>query len=150
MALKVRSSIENHMAAASTTLEEDMQMQRVLPELYEGHAPITLQNAFHDALEALEEWKEGSEEPRVTVDGVVVPISHVLVGMSACTDLLPLRTRGVLEEIIDRDTIRAAGGLIYADAARLAMASCMKGLDHASRQVPAATMVQAHQACVEL
>jgi hypothetical protein len=125
-------------------------MHKVLPELYEGHAPITLQNAFHDALEGLEEWKEGSEEPRVVVDGVIVPISHVLVGMSACTDLVPLRTRGVLEGIIDRDAVcAAAGGLVFADAARLAMALVVQRLEYAAPQLPAATVAQSHQACIE-
>lgn len=126
-------------------------MERVLPELYEGHAPITLQNAFHDALEALEEWKEGSGEPRVAVNGGTVPISDVLVGMSTCTDLIPLRTRGVLEGIFDTGAVRAAGCMIYADAANLAIALCIKRRDDAApRQPPAATTAQPHQACVEL
>lgn len=125
-------------------------MHKGLPELYEGHAPITLQNAFHDALEALEDWKEGSKEPCVAVDSFIVPISHVLVGMSACTDLVPLRTRGVLEGIIDRDAVCRGGGLIFADAARLAVALFVKRLDEAAPgQLPAATVAQTHQACIE-
>lgn len=126
-------------------------MSKMLPGLFEGHAPITLQSAFHDALEALEEWGEGSEEPRVPVDGLSVPISHVFVAMNTCTDLMPLRTRGVLEAIIDRDVVRATGGTLYADAAKLAMALCVKRLGYAApRRPPAPTRVQAQQACVEV
>ena len=108
-------------------------MQKALPELYKGHAPITLQNGFHDALEALEEWEEGGEEPLVSIDGHSVRISHVFVTMSACTDLMPLRTRAALETIIGKDAVRATGGTLYADAAKLAMASARTRSEPVSR-----------------
>ena len=100
-----------------------MDMHKVFPDLFEGHAPITLQNAFHEALEALEEWggKDKDEEPLVPIHGVAMPISSVFVRMRECTDLMPLRTQGVLEAIIGRDLVRASGQMLYADAARLAM-----------------------------
>lgn len=98
-----------------------MDMHKVFPDLFEGHAPITLQNAFHEALEALEEWREKDEEPLVPIHGVAMPISSLFVRMSDCTDLMPLRTQGVLESIVGRDLVRAAGRMLYADAARLAM-----------------------------
>ncbi|PWK76909.1 hypothetical protein C8K44_101235 [Aminobacter sp. AP02] len=123
-------------------------MQKVLPELYEGHAPITLQNAFHDALEALEEWKEGSEEPLVPVDSFNVPISHIFARMSACTDLLPLRTRDVLETIIDKGSFRATGGSLYADGAKLVMPLCIERLT-LSLLRPTASLAQLRKACVE-
>ncbi|MDK1374042.1 MULTISPECIES: hypothetical protein [unclassified Sinorhizobium] len=103
-------------------------MQKVLPELYEGHAPITLQNAFHDALEALEEWEEGNEEPVVAVEGRGVPISRIFAHMSACGDLLPLRTRDVLESFVDKGSFRASGGSLYADGAKLVMPLCVERL----------------------
>lgn len=126
-------------------------MQKVLPDLFEGHAPITLQRAFHDALEALEEWGAGSEEPRVPVDSLNVPISHVFAGMNACTDLMPVRTRGVLDAIVDSEVVRAPGGALYADAARLAMALCAKRLGNtAPRRPPTSAIAQTHQTCVEI
>jgi len=100
-------------------------MQMVLSELHEGHAPITLQNAFHDALEALEAWEEGTEEPHVVVDGRSVPISQIFAHMSACTDLLPLRTRDVLETIIDKTSFRASGAALYGDGSRLVIPLCL-------------------------
>lgn len=123
-------------------------MQKVLPELYKGHAPITLQNAFHDALEALEEWKEGHEEPLVAVDGYNVPISHVFARMSACTDLLPLRTRDVLETIVDKGSFRASGGSFYADGAKLIMPICVERLT-LSLLRPTASLAHLRKACVE-
>ncbi|RUT99379.1 hypothetical protein EOD23_25205 [Mesorhizobium sp. USDA-HM6] len=101
-----------------------MDMHKVFPELFEGHAPITLQNAFHEALEALEEWSEKADEPLIPIHGVAMPISSVFVRMSDCTDLMPLRTQGVLEAIIGRDLVRASGRMLFADAARLAMPLC--------------------------
>ncbi|WP_269932799.1 hypothetical protein [Aminobacter sp. HY435] len=123
-------------------------MHKVLPELYEGHAPITLQNAFHDALEALEEWKEGNEEPLVAVEALNVPISHVFARMSACTDLLPLRTRDVLETIVDKGSFRASGGSLYADGAKLVMPICVERLT-LSLLRPTASAIQLRKACVE-
>lgn len=123
-------------------------MQKVLPELFEGHAPITLQNAFHDALEALEEWKEGSEEPLVAVDSFNVPISHIFARMSTCTDLLPLRTRDVLETIIDKGSFRATGGSFYADGAKLVMPLCVERMT-LSLLRPTASLIQLRKACVE-
>ncbi|MDX8496153.1 hypothetical protein [Mesorhizobium captivum] len=106
-----------------------MDMHKVFPDLFEGHAPITLQNAFHEALEALEEWSEKAEEPLIPIHGVAMPISSVFVRMSDCTDLMPLRTQGVLEAIIGRDLVRASGRMLYADAARLAMPLCAARTD---------------------
>lgn len=123
-------------------------MHKVLPDLFEGHAPITLQNAFHDALEALEEWKEGSDEPLVPVDGFNAPISHVFARMSGCTDLLPLRTRDVLETIIDKGSFRATGGSLYADGARLVMPLCVERLTMSLLR-PTASLAQLRKACAE-
>lgn len=123
-------------------------MQKVLPELYEGHAPITLHNAFHDALEALDEWKEGNEEPLVSVEGFSIPISHIFARMSACTDLLPLRTRDVLETIVDKGSFRAAGGSLYADGAKLVMPICVERMT-LSLLRPTVSAIQSRKACVE-
>lgn len=103
-------------------------MRNVLPELYDGHAPITLQNAFHDALEAFEEWEEGNEEPLVAVEGRAVPISYIFAHMGACTDQLPLKTRAVFETIIDEGSLRALAAPLYADGVKLVMPLCVERL----------------------
>lgn len=110
-------------------------MKKLLPDLFEGHAPITLQNAFHEALEAFEGWREGEDEPLVSMDGFDVPISHVLAGMSDCTDLLPLRTRAVIETIVNRTLAAGSSGPLFADGVMLVMPLCVERL--ATSQRPA-------------
>lgn len=117
-------------------------MQNVLPELYEGHAPITLQIAFHDALEALEEWEDGIKEPSVAVEGWHFPISRIFAHMSVCTDLLPSRTRDVLEIIFNKGSVPAPGGLLYADGAELALPLCVERVTRSLlRPAPSATQL---------
>ena len=72
---------------------------KVLPDLHQGHAPVTLHLAFHEAVELFEEWSEAAEEPAVSVEGNAIPISDVFAKMLGCTDLMPLRTRDVLNAI---------------------------------------------------
>jgi hypothetical protein len=107
-------------------------MKILLPNLFEGHAPITLQNAFHEALDALESWQAGEEEPLVAMDSFEVPISHVFARMSACTDLMPRRTRALIETIA-----RATpGGPLFSDGVALVMPLCVECLAMASRRPP--------------
>ncbi|KRA00119.1 hypothetical protein ASD64_00615 [Mesorhizobium sp. Root157] len=102
-------------------------MENVLPELYQGHAPITLQNAFHDALEAIESWIPGEREPGIFLNGFEIPLIHVVGAMSRCTDLLPRRSRSVLEAIAGART-GIAEGSTFADGAILAMPICRERL----------------------
>lgn len=74
-------------------------MSKILPDLHDGHAPIALHHAFHDALERLESWVEGEPEPLVSIDGGLFPATAVLARMTGCTDLVPLRTRDVLRAV---------------------------------------------------
>ncbi|OBZ92041.1 hypothetical protein ADU59_28730 [Pararhizobium polonicum] len=64
-------------------------MNNLLPELHEGHAPITLHQLFRDALEAYDDWIEGTEVPVVYHQGTAVPIALVFDHMRDCTDILP-------------------------------------------------------------
>ena len=64
-------------------------MTNALPPLYNGHAPITLQQAFREALYAFEEWDTGLTEPLVTVEGRITPISLVFEAMRECDDIVP-------------------------------------------------------------
>ncbi|MBP2234109.1 hypothetical protein J2Z31_000599 [Sinorhizobium kostiense] len=73
-------------------------MTNFLPELYEGHAPITLQTLFRDALEAYEDWGEGMPEPIVSFEGKVLPISAVFEWMKPCTDIMPANMIGIVTD----------------------------------------------------
>ncbi|MBD9372826.1 hypothetical protein IB238_09375 [Rhizobium sp. ARZ01] len=64
-------------------------MMNFLPDLHEGHAPITLQHLFRDAIEAFDDWKVGEAEPSVMHDGTLVPISIVFDALRECTDIVP-------------------------------------------------------------
>ncbi len=96
-------------------------MPRFLPPLHEGHAPITLQQLFGDALHAFDAWDDERAEPAVIFEDHLVPISTVFESMRACTDLLP-RTMAdiVVEKIADDPKATAPENLTFADAARIA------------------------------
>ena len=64
-------------------------MNHLLPELHEGHAPITLHLLFRDALEAYDDWADETEVPVVYQLGMPVPIGLVFDHMRDCTDILP-------------------------------------------------------------
>lgn len=64
-------------------------MMSFLPDLHEGHAPITLQLLFRDAIDAFHDWKLGEPEPSVMHEGTLVPISTVFDAMRECTDIMP-------------------------------------------------------------
>lgn len=98
-------------------------MENVLPELYEGHAPITLQNAFHDALEAIESWLPGEREPGIFLNGIEVSPIRIVSKMLACTDILPRKSRSVLEAMAGSGS-GLADGANFADGARFAMQMC--------------------------
>jgi hypothetical protein len=64
-------------------------MTNALPPLHEGHAPITLQQLFREALYAFEEWDTEVTEPIVTFEGKILPVSAVFEAMRECTDIVP-------------------------------------------------------------
>ena len=64
-------------------------MSHALPALHEGHAPITLQQLFREALYAFEEWDSEVTEPIVTFEGRIFPLSVVFEAMRECTDIVP-------------------------------------------------------------
>lgn len=102
------------------------EISQFLPPLHDGHAPIGLHMAFHDALEAYEEWAENAEEPTVQVDGRRVTISSIFVRMTDCTDLLPRRTLITLFAIVpgaDRASLEC-GCPTFGDGGRLLLALC--------------------------
>lgn len=80
------------------THSEETLMTNFLPALYEGHAPITLQNLFRDALEAYDDWDEDMPEPIVSFEGKVVPISAVFDWMRPCTDIMPANMLGIVTD----------------------------------------------------
>lgn len=64
-------------------------MNNLLPEMHEGHAPITLHLLFRDALEAYDDWADETDIPTVYHLGMPVPIGLVFDHMRECTDILP-------------------------------------------------------------
>ncbi len=81
-------------------------MTNALPPLYNGHAPITLQELFREALYAFEEWDTELTEPIVTFEGWVIPISHVFDAMRECDDIVPMN---IVSAITERLTKRWEG-----------------------------------------
>ncbi|WP_373414267.1 hypothetical protein [Ensifer aridi] len=73
-------------------------MTNLLPALYEGHASITLQTLFRDALEAYDDWEEGMPEPIVSFEGKVLLISDVFEWMKPCTDIMPANMLGIVTD----------------------------------------------------
>ena len=73
-------------------------MLNFLPDLHEGHAPITLQHLFRDAIEAFDDWKVGEAEPAVMHEGTLVPISTVFEAMRECTDIVPKTVANLVAE----------------------------------------------------
>src|ERR1700754_4637398 len=73
-------------------------MTNVLPPLHLGHAPITLQQLFREALYAFEEWDAELTEPIVTFEGKILPISTVFDSMRECTDIVPNTIDGAVTE----------------------------------------------------
>lgn len=73
-------------------------MTNALPPLYNGHAPITLQQLFREALYAFEEWDTGLTEPLVTFEGRIIPISRVFEAMRECDDIVPMSISTAITE----------------------------------------------------
>lgn len=105
-------------------------MPKVLYDLHQGHAPITLHQAFHDALDALDalETGGGSNEPAVVVEGCAVPVTAVFGAMLECTDLIPFRIRESINAVLAaaHESSLVDSGDIYARGARLMLSHCRK------------------------
>jgi hypothetical protein len=64
-------------------------MTVTLPSLLDGHAPITLQYLFRDALDRFEDWDGFAPEPSVMFGRNAVPISDAFDALKGCTDIVP-------------------------------------------------------------
>jgi len=64
-------------------------MTRVVPALHDRHAPISLQDAFLDAIEAFDEWRHGQEEPTIAFEEKLIPISSIFGRMRTSDDIAP-------------------------------------------------------------
>ena len=84
----------------------ETEMPHALPPLHDGHAPITLQQLFRDALYAFEEWDKEPSEPLVTFEERVIPISVAFEALRDCTDIVP---RNIVGSVTDRLTKPWAG-----------------------------------------
>ena len=96
-------------------------MLNFLPDLHEGHAPITLQHLFRDAIDTFYDWKSDEPEPSVMHEGTLIPISAVFDAMRECTDIVP---KSVMEMVAERLTKRWDGDgpldvMTFSTAARI-------------------------------
>lgn len=101
-------------------------MSSLLPPLHDGHAPIYLHHAFHDAVDAYEDWTSESVEPSVQVNGKVTRISVIFRRLWNCTDMVPRHTLDALKDIVPTGIIHAEYGAehwketpTFAEAARI-------------------------------
>lgn len=101
-------------------------MPMKLPALHDGHSPITLQQAFHEALEAIETSPDAIHRHRVSVEGRCFPVTEVVSAMRDCTDLVPMRTSDVLAVLARRLDAPAPTGRThtYGDWAGLVQRYC--------------------------
>jgi hypothetical protein len=100
-----RGEFRNHISLTELAISrfrpiqsEETLMTNFLPALHEGHAPITLQTLFRDALEAYDDWEEGMPEPIVSFEDKVLPVSAVFEWMRPCTDLMPANMIGIVTD----------------------------------------------------
>ncbi|MEI5677885.1 hypothetical protein G6N74_08375 [Mesorhizobium sp. CGMCC 1.15528] len=105
-------------------------MPTLLPPLHEGHAPFVLHQAFHDALDAYEDWALDAPEPFVEFDRNNVAISAVFGRMRTCTDILPIRTLDAVRDVVGAKAAQelASDQITYAHAALLLRALCVDRL----------------------
>ncbi|HWK15528.1 MAG TPA: hypothetical protein VNS02_14105 [Rhizobiaceae bacterium] len=68
-------------------------MTRVVPALHDRHAPISLQDAFLDAVEAFEGWQQGQDEPAIAFEDKLIPISSIFGRMRTSDDIAPEKVR---------------------------------------------------------
>lgn len=69
-------------------------MTATLPSLSDGHAPITLQYLFRDALEQFENWDTFSPEPSVVFGRDDISISDTFDALRGCSDIVPANLVG--------------------------------------------------------
>lgn len=68
-------------------------MNRVVPALHDRHAPITLQEAFHEAIDAFDDWQLGMSEPAVKFEDKDIAISSIFGRMRHSEDVAPEKVR---------------------------------------------------------
>lgn len=96
-------------------------MTSTLPDLQDGHAPITLQYLFRDALHEFEDWGAFVQEPEVSFGRESVRISEVFEALRGCSDIVPANIVG---NVADRLTKPWDGGgpldeMTFSTAARV-------------------------------
>ena len=98
-------------------------MLNFLPDLHEGHAPITLQQLFGAALEAFDAWEDESAEPMVIHEDQIFPIGVVFESMRDCTDILPRTLADIVTDTLVRNPSAVEAEVVtFGEAARLATA----------------------------
>lgn len=118
-------------ASRKLTRDDEATVPKVLYDLHQGHAPITLHQAFQDAMDTLE-GDGDTQEPAVFVEGCAVPVSAVFGAMLECTDLMPFRIRESVNVVLAaaREGALIDSGDIYARGARLMLSYCRERFGH--------------------
>jgi len=73
-------------------------MSATLPPLQDGHAPITLQHLFREALDEFEDWPADAPQPEVSFKDERVSINEVFDALKGCTDIVPANFVGGVTE----------------------------------------------------
>jgi hypothetical protein len=118
-----------------------------LPPLLNGHAPITLQHLFGDALVKFEDWVDLAPEPIISLNGNILPISSVFEAMRLCTDIVPSNVAGGVIVYL-RKPWRGYGPLdemTYSTAARVMSVLVRKRLMENERLVTASVAVTSNR-----
>ena len=96
-------------------------MTNSLPALSDGHAPITLQYLFRDAIYEFEDWQAHAPEPLIEFGQRTVSISEIFDALKGCTDIVPAN---LVRDVADRLTKPWEGGgpldeMTFSTAARV-------------------------------
>lgn len=96
-------------------------MTSILPQLFNGHAPIGLHYLFWEAVLKFEEWEPHEGQPHVTFEGAHIPISDVFNAMRKCTDIVPAALVGEVVARLSKPWVGHGplGEMSFSTAARI-------------------------------
>lgn len=96
-------------------------MTATLPSLLNGHAPITLQYLFRDAIDEFEDWDAYAPEPDVAFGHEAVSISEAFEALKGCTDIVPANMVGGITGQLSKPWVGAGplDEMTFSTAARL-------------------------------
>ncbi len=113
-------------------------MTSTLPTLQDGHAPITLQYLFRDALHEFEDWDAYVPEPEVGFGRHAVRISEVFDALKGCSDIVPTNIVGSVAERLSKpwEGQGPLNEMVFSTAARVMSVLVRKRLFAEQRSQP--------------